>query len=413
MQKILLFTLGLLLLWSCTPPDADPLQKIIKNHDSLQEIATNPKHKVQILYTQIDRDSNNVPSFKTFTHQLNSTHYFYPASTVKLPTALLTLEHLKELDIPGLDRNTTFLSGAATPPQTAVTFDTSKADSLPTIAHYIKKILLVSDNDAYNRLFEFLGQGYINEKLKAKGFEKTRIIHRLSVGGFDTLGNRLSNPVQFLNGDEVVYELKERYSNAYPTDWGLANQTQGKAYMNSDGEIVEEPFHFHYKNYMSLQDLHDIVQTLMFPAEMPSTQRFNISESDYSLVRKYMSMLPRETEEPAYPDLVDWDDYVKFLLYGSAKNEIPAHIKIFNKVGDAYGYLTDAAYIIDTKNKVEFLLAATIHVNANETFNDGVYEYDEIGFPFLGDLGKAIYEYELERPRQHEPNFDSLLQQIN
>ncbi|MEO0339359.1 MAG: serine hydrolase [Bacteroidota bacterium] len=406
MRKNLVFIITLFGLWSCTNPEVDPLKEILANNESLQQVSSNPAHKVQILYTQIDRDEDNTPHFKTYAHNLDTSNYFYPASTVKLPTALLALERLNDLAIPGLNRNTTFLTGASTPPQSAVASDTTKADSLPTIEHYIKKILLVSDNDAYNRLFEFLGQGYINEKLKEKGFDKTRIIHRLSVGGFDTLGNRLSNPVQFLDGNEVVYELKERYSNGYPTDWGLANQTQGKAYMNSEGEIVEEPFLFHYKNYMSLQSLHDIVKAVIFPDQLPEDQRFNLSASDYDLVRKYMSTLPRESEEPAYPDLVDWDDYVKFLLYGSAKNKIPEYIKIFNKVGDAYGYLTDAAYIIDTKNKVEFLLAATIHVNANETFNDGVYEYDAIGFPFLGELGKKIYEYELERPRQHRPNFD-------
>ena len=110
-----------------------------------------------------------------------------------------------------------------------------------------------------------------------------------------------------------------------------------------------------------------------------------------------MEKLPRESTEPAYPDLANWDDYVKFLLFGSAKNSIPEHIRMYNKVGDAYGYLTDVAYIKDDKNAVEFMLAATIHVNANETFNDGVYEYNALGFPFLANLGKLVHEYEIKR----------------
>jgi len=70
----------------------------------------------------------------------------------------------------------------------------------------------------------------------------------------------------------------------------------------------------------------------------------------------------------------------------------------------AYGFLTDAAYIVDFDKGIEFILAATVYTNANETFNDGKYEYDEIGFPFLRDLGQAIYEIESRRERRHVPD---------
>ena len=74
------------------------------------------------------------------------------------------------------------------------------------------------------------------------------------------------------------------------------------------------------------------------------------------------------------------------------------------------GFLTDAAYIVDFEHGVEFLLAATLYVNRNETFNDDTYEYDEIGLPFLRELGQAIYEIELERPREHRPDLAELAQ---
>lgn len=394
---------------SCTQnlTDQDPLQAILMQDDSLRKIVENPAHRVQIIYTQIDRDEKNQANFKTFTYQLDTNTYFYPASTVKLPAALLALEKINELAIPGLSAESTLLSGAATPPQTAVSVDSSSKDYLPSIAHYIKKIFLVSDNDAYNRLYEFLGQDYLNQQLREKGYTRSRIIHRLSVSGFDTLGNRLTNPIQFVNGKEVLYEQAEHYGNAYPK-WSLEDQIQGKAYTTNDGELIEEPFDFTYKNYFSLMDLHDIIQSVMLPESVPDRQRFQLTENDYQFLYEYMSKLPRESDYPAYPDLVDWDDYVKFLLFGSSKQRIPEHIRIYNKVGDAYGYLTDAAYIVDTKNKVEFLLAATIHVNANETFNDGVYEYDAIGFPFMGKLGELIYQHELKRARVYPPNFDHL-----
>ena len=84
-------------------------------------------------------------------------------------------------------------------------------------------------------------------------------------------------------------------------------------------------------------------------------------------------------------------------MFGDSEEHIPNHIKMYNKVGYAYGTLTDCAYIKDEKNEVDFMLTATILVNENGIFNDNEYEYDEVGIPFLAQLGREIYNYELAR----------------
>jgi hypothetical protein len=84
-------------------------------------------------------------------------------------------------------------------------------------------------------------------------------------------------------------------------------------------------------------------------------------------------------------------------MYGDTKLPIPDHIKIYNKVGNAYGYLIDCAYIEDSVNDIGFFLSAVIHVNKNKIYNDGQYEYEEVGIPFLAKLGRAIYGYELSK----------------
>ena len=43
-------------------------------------------------------------------------------------------------------------------------------------------------------------------------------------------------------------------------------------------------------------------------------------------------------------------------------------------------------------------------MNENQIYNDDVYEYDEIGFPFLADLGRIIYQYEINRKRKNIPD---------
>jgi len=68
-----------------------------------------------------------------------------------------------------------------------------------------------------------------------------------------------------------------------------------------------------------------------------------------------------------------------------------------NKVGYAYGTLTDVALIIDTKNKIHYLLGASLLVNKNEIFNDNFYEYDDIGLPFLAKASRAIHEILVEQ----------------
>lgn len=408
-MKYLLLILALAVASLATAQD-NVLQALLDNStDSLlQEVLRRPEQfQLQAIYTQVNRDAENQPHFTSFRYNADSNLYFYPASTVKLPAALLALEKLNELNILGLDKYSNMQTEAARPPQTAVTQDTSSQDGLPSIAHYIKKIFLVSDNDAYNRLYEFLGQEYFNRKLREKGFSRLRIIHRLSVSGYDVEGNRYTNPVSFYDGDSLLYHQGEVYSAFYPR-LELREQVRGVAFMDEEGEIVPEPFDFRYKNFVSLQDLHDILKAVMFPEALPAEKRFHLTEEDYRFLWKYMSMLPRESDFPAYPEYKEWDSFVKFFLFGDSKAPIPGHIRIFNKVGDAYGFLTDVAYVVDFKNKVEFLLGANIHVNKNQTYNDGLYEYDEIGLPVLARLGQMVYEYELQRPRAYAPDLSGL-----
>lgn len=359
------------------------------------------KHRVQVIYTQVDRDEHNRPSFRSYSYRVNEDEYFYPASTVKLPTALLALEKINTIGSADLTRDTAMLTAAVGDSQSVVFTDPSSRSGLPSIGHYIRKILLVSDNDAFNRLYEFLGQQPLNESMHGKGFTDTRIMHRLEV----TLSideNRNTNPVVFIGGDNVVYEQAAAVSDTLYT--AGAPILLGRAEIIG-GDRLERPKDFAEKNAYPLQEQHDVIRALMFPDSVPGERRFGLTDSDYQFVYRNMSTYPGDSGIPEYEDAGKYPDgYVKFLMYGGDAAHIPDNIRIFNKVGDAYGFLTDAAYIIDLQNQVEFILAATVYTNANETFNDNNYEYAEIGLPFLRELGQAIYEVELARERQFLPD---------
>ena len=151
-------------------------------------------------------------------------------------------------------------------------------------------------------------------------------------------------------------------------------------------------------------DLHEILQTVIFPEAHFEEERFQLTESDYDFLYQYMSQLPTETTYPDYSSPDYYDSYVKFFMYGDTHDPMPKQMRIFNKVGLAYGYLIDVAYIVDFENQVEFLLSAVIHVNENQIYNDGVYEYDSLGIPFLATLGRKVYEYEKQRPKKYLPD---------
>ena len=367
---------------------------IIKKKDGL---------KVQAIYTQVTRDKKGKPIFTDHFFNVDTGNYYYPASTVKLPIALLTLQKLNELKIAGLDKNTTMITGQDGDEQTEVCNDPSTADGRPTIAHYIKKILLVSDNDAFNRLYEFLGQEYINNSLHKMGYNQAQIIHRLDITLTETQ-NRHTNPVEFYDtSGKLIYKKPAERSELVYAD---RNTKMGIGFYRG-GKLVNEPFDFSKKNRLPLQYLHSIVRSVLFPEAVPERQRFNITDEDYAFLQKYMSMIPGESKYPFYGPPDYWDNYVKFLFYGSEKRTKEPDIRIFNKVGDAYGFLIDAAYIADYKNKVEFFLSAMIYCNSDGIFNDDKYDYDSVGFPFMKNLGRVVYDYELKQQKKRVPDLSA------
>ena len=358
---------------------------------------------VQIIYTQINRDRNNQPHFKDYYFNVDSTQYFYPASTVKLPAVLLALQKLNELRNAGITINTTMITEANYNGQTVTYNDPQTIDGRPTIENYIKRVLLVSDNEAFNRLYEFLGQQYINDQLHEKGYLDAQVLHRLEISLTED-ENRHTNPVKFLDSNNnVLYSQPLTYNKEV---YAERNDSLGKAHYNN-GRIIDSPMDFSHKNRLSLQDLHHILRSAIFPQAAKEYQRFNIQDSDYAFLQKYMSEFPSESVYPPYDSSQFPDAYVKFLLYGARNEPLPKSIRIFNKVGDAYGELVDVVYIIDLDKNIEFFVSAAINCNTNSIVNDDNYEYDSLGFPFMKNLGKVLYDYELNRKRTYPPDLSS------
>jgi hypothetical protein len=247
-----------------------------KNMPEFKKLLHHPeKFRLQILYTRIDRDSLNKPHFRTFAYHLLSQEYFYPASTVKLPVAILALEKINLLNIAGLTKYTSLRIDSVYSGQTPEYTDSTAANYLPSIAQYVKKIFLVSDNDAFNRLYEFLGQQYINQTLWAKGFTDVRIIRRLE-SGCSILENRATNPITFFKNNRIIY-YQPGQMNPESLQVRMKGVKQGIGYYRN-GELIKRPIDFSYSNYLSVPDLQNILKAVIFPGASDLGKIFDLNE---------------------------------------------------------------------------------------------------------------------------------------
>lgn len=374
------------------------IEKLMNQHpDLFSGVLNHPqKNQIQVLYTQVNRDSKNKISFKSYSYNLDDHRYFYPASTVKLAAVIFALEKINELKVKGLNATSTMITDSAEAGQTKVLIDTTAKNGLPSIEHYIKKILLTSDNDAFNRLFEFIGRAEINSKLKKYGYHDSRILNRLAIGDSGEPAKH-TNPIKFYNGDQLVYAQPAQYDpKEYPLK--LSNTLMGLGYIDSAEKLVNKPFNLSNKNAFSITDQQAMMKKLMHPEAFPVKERFNLTPADYQLIYTYISKLPTESDYPAYDPKEFWPTYAKMLYYGREKDAVlNPDLKIFNKYGDSYGFIIDNAYFKDSKHKVEFFLTAVVQSNEDGIYNDGKYEYTTVCYPFMKNIGKLIYDYELQR----------------
>ena len=374
----------------------------ITEKDSLfRSVISHPDiYRYQIIYTQINRDKNNVPSFTNYYYNYDSLRYFNPASTVKMPLAFLSLEKLNQLKQSDVNMFTPMQFDSGYSRQTILYKDSTAENGLPSIAQFIRKAFLVSDNDAYNRMYEFVGQQAINRRMHEMRYPDFRITRRFMRMNADE--NRHTNPIRFIKPDGSLIYLQPMAFNTDSFDFSHINK-MGRAYMNSQDSLINEPIDFTTANNLTVYHLQQLLQSVMFPNSVPENRRFHLTRDDYDFLYRYLSQYPSETDHPKYDAGLYYNSYVKF-FFKQGSHDIPNYVRVFNKVGWAYGCLTDVSYVVDFKNNVEFMLTATIYVNSDGVMNDNKYDYDSIGYPFLYRLGQCIYNYELKRTKKYKPD---------
>jgi hypothetical protein len=382
------------------------LRDLLQSSDDslLHAVLNRPeKFRYQVIYTEIYRDKNNKPFLTNYYYNVDPYRYFNPASMVKMPLAFLSLEKLNVLDQTDVNLYTYMQYDSAWSRQTKLHKDSTAEYGLPSIAQFIRKAFLISDNDAYNRMYEFVGQGETNRRLHEMGYPETRITRRfMRMNGEE---NRHTNPIRFISKDgSLIWQQPPAY-NRDSFDFSREYK-MGIGHLDANDSLIKAPIDFTRANNYPLEDMQQHLQSVMFPLSVPEKKRFKLEKDDYDFLYRYLSQYPSETDWPKYDTTEYYDSYVKF-FFKKGSRSMPPHVRVFNKVGWAYGCLTDVSYVADFKNKVEFMLSVTIYVNADGILNDNKYEYETVGWPFMYKVGQTIYNYELKRHRKYAPDLSA------
>lgn len=364
-------------------------------------------NNIKIFFIQVNRDSLNLPSFISHEYEGIPGGYYYPASLVKLPVLLMALEKIHELEFKGIDKSSCY----ETKNIGNCLYYTENKKNIPegcfSIENDIKKILIASNNVAYNNLHNFLGYSDIVEGLKKKGYDNVFIPKKFIKCSLED--NRISNPFWFYDSyGKVIYHQ--------PSAEFIGDMTPeidpvfvGKTYHDNNNRMINEPKDFSETNYLKIEDALKMLVKFIFPEVNDTEAVWDISDNDRLFILKYLSMFPRQSDYKEYKDSIKYpDNYKKVLIYGNEYwLDSDESLKIFNLNGLSYGFISDVAYVVDFKTGTEFFLAISMYANINEEL-DGNYNYTDIALPIFGDLGRIILNHEKYRLKQNLTKFTEI-----
>lgn len=374
--------------------DSASLFNYIKGKDALvDEIINNPNYRFQMVYTQLSTLATDSIAINTI--DVSTNDYFFPASTVKLPIALLTLEKMQRLGI-GIDDvikinddthcgNTRFI-------------ELSKNNNL-SFRTLLEEMIVISDNNYYNSLYHFVTPREINARLNELGYTDTHIYksftgceiqEHLHTNSLDVLSS--SGELIYHQGEDVIdiEEMCQYYT--YSEKYFLGSKHEAK-----NKKIVVGAYDFNYNLELPLDEINEMMLRLMMPNSYPNKQQWNLSVELEEFFIDALSKFPKELKNKKYKNQSHYPDNIyKYILYGEETFDTD-HVSVYSKIGLSYGFTTDVAYVVNLKEGIRFVLSISLYTNANDIVNDGDYEYETIARPFISKLSNILYRYEIEK----------------
>ncbi|MBL9168629.1 MAG: serine hydrolase [Verrucomicrobiales bacterium] len=352
------------------------------------------EYRLQILISEVVDDRRGFPSLRTWSFRPGA-EYFYPASAVKLcaaVSALQAIEALQRAHASGDLLRVPLEIAPLFPGDVAQRSDPSNAEGQRiTVGHEIRKLALVSDNQAFNRLFDLVGHEQLHRSMQELGLNSPVLNHRLSESRV------IPQP---LNSAAVTLRLSDSASVEVPARVGLLARTNrapriqvGAGFLRGDKTVLE-PMDFTRRNGISLRDLQHLLVKVVRPDIDLGTPGCGLTDSHRDFLVQALTQYPRESRNPVYPGERFPDDYCKYLLPG-IRRVFPSvveseRIQVTGKIGQAYGFTVENSYLRNPANGRAVFVTAVIYTNRDEILNDDRYEYETVAAPFFANLGECV-----------------------
>ena len=353
--------------------DQSKLLSIISGKDKLVDdvIKNALKYHLQINFTRIDEKGTNI---KFEDYSLNKDkYYFHPASLIKLPLAVTSLELLtkyqNQFDI-GL--NNTLESKTCACDLNTDKYVNNKSN--PTLDVLFREMLIMSNNDAYNFFYNLVGTNYFNSRMKDLSLENVILRNRFSSGCTVQGDDKQGGMYFFKDNSKVKYKLNCISDTVYPM-----NQSIYLSNLNSKK-----------LNLASLYSIHKLMVQIFYPKVFNPNFNLLMSTENLNYLKSTISSYPKSI--PEYANLPN--TYHKYLIPNNFINNNDTSLKIYSKNGNAGGYISDVMFLQDDKTNIKYFLSVSIlNIKQKKYYKRRVY-YTSPGIDFFRKLSKILYDYE-------------------
>jgi hypothetical protein len=337
-------------------------------------------HRLQIVVGEV-RGTGDTRCIDWHPYRLGA-EYFYPASMIKPLAALAALDSLRRSQSTNPKLNSIDVDS----PVRVEVLNGTKVISRRTTTLFdeLRAALVVSNNDAFNFLFDLAGRHELNKSWWDAGLKSVHLTHRLAkevIPGLPT-SERLLVDV----GGETV-----NLAPIEPEDSDLPPMTMPGTFVGPIGSGKVDPKStrdFSMKNGVSLLDMARLIAWIADPNLAPDVH-WRGTPTDRELVRKVMNT-----------QAFDWALY-RPLRAGMMEAVAGDDLTFVGKPGEAYGFFEDVVYAESRSSGralvvgIAMLAEPTVGVNATPK----QHRYDEECTPFFLALGDALAHELLTPPK--------------
>lgn len=351
--------------------DSD-LISLLKGKDKLIDLVLNnqDKYHLQINFTRVDERKSDI-TLHDYTLNKDK-YYFHPASLIKLPIAITSLELISKYEEEfGIDLNTFVHSETCSCDFNTDRYVNSKAR--PNLDILLREMLVMSNNDAYNFFYNLSGPTYFNQRMK-----------ELSLNNI-ILRNRFYSGCTYQGANEHggLYFQKSNSSNKYKIGC-----------IKDSVQNIEQTVYLNYansrtSNVVSLHSIHRLMIQLFYPQSFSPDFKLSISNKNLEFLKSTLSSYPNSV--PNYQNVPN--HFHKYLMPSIFLNNNTSKIKIYSKNGNAGGYISDVMLLSDEENNVKYFLSISMLNYKQKSYYKRRVVYTTPGIDVFRKISNVLYEY--------------------